>query len=227
MIVNEPNAIHRVNDKARFRQLIDSKPYCPATYFFKDRIVYPAVLRPDHHAQGEFLYIVKNAKELEECLEELLKAGKTGWYASEIIKKDKEFRVFIVSGRAVWVAEKQVEDKTQFAWNVEKGGKFVNVRFSKWPLKAVKACIDAFLATGLDFGAVDVIVSDKGSPYVLEINSAPTITSPYRQQATAKAFDYVMKNGKELIPLKEERGGYSKFAHPAVLSGKEEPANNG
>ena len=52
--------------------------------------------------------------------------------------------------------------------------------------------------------------------YVLEINSAPSQTSPYRQECTAKAFDYVIEYGKKRIPLIEEKGGYLKFIHPAI-----------
>jgi len=56
----------------------------------------------------------------------------------------------------------------------------------------------------------------EGDVYVLEINSAPSLTSPYRQQCFARAFDYIIKNDKERIPLIPQRGGYLKFIHPAV-----------
>ena len=70
--------------------------------------------------------------------------------------------------------------------------------------------------TVLDFGAVDVMVDADGRPYVLEINSAPSQTSPYRQECMAKAFDYIVRNGKEPIPVIAERGGYKRFIHPAL-----------
>jgi hypothetical protein len=70
--------------------------------------------------------------------------------------------------------------------------------------------------SGLDFGGVDVMVDRAGNCYVLEINSAPSQTSPYRQECTAKAFDYVVLNGKDNIPVVEQRGGWKKFAHPAL-----------
>ena len=52
--------------------------------------------------------------------------------------------------------------------------------------------------------------------YILEINSAPSLTSPYRQECMAKGFDWIVEHGKDHIPLVEERGGYRKFIHPAV-----------
>jgi hypothetical protein len=68
----------------------------------------------------------------------------------------------------------------------------------------------------LDFGGVDVMVDAKGNCYVLEINSAPSQTSPYRQSCVAKAFDYMIEKGKDRIGLVEEKGGYLKFIHPAI-----------
>jgi hypothetical protein len=72
------------------------------------------------------------------------------------------------------------------------------------------------MLSSLDFGAVDVMVDANGRPYVLEINSAPSQTSPYRQECMAKAFDYIVRNGKDSIPIIPERGGYKKFIHVAL-----------
>jgi glutathione synthase/RimK-type ligase-like ATP-grasp enzyme len=123
--------------------------------------------------------------------------------------------VFVGSGRAVWVAQKTPGNPEDVAWNVAQGGRFDNVRFNDWPLKVVKTAIEAFNYTDLDFGGVDVIV-DNNNAYVLEINSAPSQTSPYRQECVAKYFDYVVKNGKNRIELIKEKGGYLKFIHPAI-----------
>ena len=78
--------------------------------------------------------------------------------------------------------------------------------------------IEAFKLSGLDFGGVDVMVDGEGNVSILEINSAPSLTSPYRQSCMAKAFDYIVEHGKEEIPLIEGRGGYLKFIHPAITS---------
>jgi glutathione synthase/RimK-type ligase-like ATP-grasp enzyme len=121
-----------------------------------------------------------------------------------------------MAGRAVWVAEKTPANKADIAWNVAKGGRFDNVRWSNWPLKAVKIAIKAFNLSNLDFGGVDVMVDAQGDVTVLEINSAPSLTSPYRQECMAKAFDYTLEHGKERMPLTEEDGQYLKFIHPAL-----------
>jgi glutathione synthase/RimK-type ligase-like ATP-grasp enzyme len=147
------------------------------------------------------------------------KYGAGNYYISEYIPKVAEYRVFIVSGRVVWVAKKTPANPDAVAWNVAKGGRFDNVRWDEWPLKAIRISREAFLMSGLDFGGVDVMIDKDNNVHVLEINSAPSQTSPYRQECTAKAFDYIVNNGKAFLPVVEQRGGYDKFIHPAICEG--------
>jgi glutathione synthase/RimK-type ligase-like ATP-grasp enzyme len=116
----------------------------------------------------------------------------------------------------VWVTKKTPANLDDIAWNVAKGGRFDNVSWDEWPLKVVRVACEAFDLSGLDFGGVDVMVGQDGNAYVIEINSAPSLTSPYRQSCMGKLFDYIILNGKGDIPKIKERGGYKKFIHPAV-----------
>lgn len=235
-VVNTAEAIHRVNDKAGFRRLLmdawdeaqdNSPPLCPHTIFndsdctFQGNSIqsdegwdmsFPLIVRPRTHAQGRHVYLVNNFEELQGAI---ARCGE-GWYASEYINKVAEYRITFVQGRVVWVAKKTPGDPNAIAWNVARGGRFDNVRWDDWPLRSVRIAREAFVLSGLDFGAVDVMVDAEGRPYVLEINSAPSQTSPYRQECMAKAFDYIVVNGKEPIPVIAERGGFKKFIHPAL-----------
>ncbi len=226
-VVNTAEAIHRVNDKAGFRNTLMMKwvdggclgdPLCPYTWVDGDEPVghfaeeWPFVIRPRTHSQGKHVYLVNNQQEMASAK---LRCG-PGWYASEYINKVSEYRVTFVQGRVIWVAKKTPGNPQDVAWNVARGGRFDNVAWGDWPLRAVRVAREAFVLTGLDFGAVDVMVDAAGRPYVLEVNSAPSQTSPYRQECMAKAFDYIIENGKAPIPVIEERGGYKKFLHPAL-----------
>ncbi len=221
-VIQEARAIHAVGDKLAFRKLLDEHELCPKTYFTREEVRYPAIVRPRYHHQGRNLYVVNNAAELEEAIRKALnhrvkwQHGNEGWYASEIIQKVSEYRVGVVSGRAVWVAKKTPGNPQAIAWNVFQGGHFDNVAWDDWPLKAVKDSIAAFNLTELDFGGVDVMVDAEGETYILEINAAPSLTSDYRQTGFAKAFDYIVQHGAARIPLVAEKGGYKKFIHPAV-----------
>lgn len=216
VVVNKASAIHLVNDKTTFRDLMDDQNLCPKTWFDIDdtEITYPCVVRPKIHHQGRKLFLCWDKGDLVAarsiCGE--------GYYISEYIDKVAEYRVFVVQGRCVCVAKKTPANKDIVAWNVAQGGKFDNVRWSDWPLKAVKKSIQAFNLSGLDFGGVDVMVDKDGECYVLEINSAPSLTSPYRQECFAKAFDYIIENGVKHFPSIDElpKGGYTKFIHPAI-----------
>ena len=216
-VLNTAAAIHEVNDKTGFRKVLEDKELCPKTWFENELINLldlekGVIVRPNKHAQGRHVFLCYNTQDLHQATK---KCG-AGFYISRYVEKAQEFRVAVVSGRAVWVAEKTPGDPKAIAWNVAKGGRFDNVRWNDWPLKVVKTAIEAFNCSSLDFGGVDVMVGKDGSVSVLEINSAPSLTSPYRQECFAKAFDYIVENGKERIPLVKQKGGYIKFIHPAL-----------
>lgn len=227
-VVNTVEAINLVNDKARFRRVLmdhaaeGGELLCPKTWSCFDewwgtdhapgRRV-SVIVRPRTHAQGRNLHVCRTVDEVDAARVPYLNSG---YYISELINKVSEYRVFCVQGRVVWVARKTPGNPEEVAWNVARGGRFDNVRWGDWPLRAVRITIEAFNLSGLDFGGVDIMVDDAGRCYVVEINSAPSQTSPYRIESTAKAFDYIIANGKQPIPLTQERGGWRKFIHPAL-----------
>ena len=216
-VVNSVAAIQFVNDKVTSRLLFANHGEAPDS---KDSLAlfndYPAIIRPRKHAQGRHLYLVNNKQEAEAVLLSKPITFANGFYISEYIKKKAEYRVFIVSGRAVWVAKKTPSDPEAIAWNVAQGGKFENVGWMEWPIKVIKCAITCFNLTELDFGGVDVMVDEDGDTYCLEINSAPSQTSPYRMECTAKAFDYIIEHGRDRIPTSEQVGKYRKYIHPAI-----------
>lgn len=227
-VLNTAEAIHLVNDKLRFRQLLMDHaqsrsvvPLCPRTWtsdWDVDQVL-PVIVRPRHHAQGRNLHVCNTGDEVARVMHRL---GHGNYYISELIDKVAEYRVFVAQGRAVWVARKTPGNPDDIAWNVARGGRFDNVGWGDWPLRVVRVAIEAFNLSGLHFGGVDVIVGRDGRAHVIEINSAPSQTSPYRQQCVASVFDYIInglrtdRNADGTIPLIEQRGGWRKFIHPAV-----------
>ena len=186
-VVNTAEAIHRVSDKAGFRKLLmehyqaGNELLCPITYAEEDLDPeqpifpddYPVIVRPRTHAQGKHVYLCNGIDELQTAIR---RCG-PGFYVSFYINKVSEYRITFVQGRVVWVAKKTPGDPNAIAWNVARGGRFDNVRWDDWPLRAVRVAREAFVLSGLDFGAVDVMLDAEGKPYVLEINSAPSQTS--------------------------------------------------
>lgn len=215
-IVNTAEAIHRVNDKRAFRLLLDEHELCPATWGDLETFYEQAndmdrwIVRPERHAQGRDVILCNSRIEVEIACSRF-----PSYYISTYVEKEAEYRVCVVQGRVAWVANKIPDNPEAIAWNVARGGRFENVRWDAWPLKAVRIAVEAFNLSGLDFGGVDIMTRGNDA-YVLEINSAPSLTSPYRQEATAKCFDWIVNNGKAPIPVSTERGGWRKWAHPSL-----------
>jgi glutathione synthase/RimK-type ligase-like ATP-grasp enzyme len=239
--LNTAKAIHVINDKAGFRKVTADAGLSPKTWLsFGDFVVdedddpddlKTFVVRKRNHSQGRDLDHCKTYGEIDRACR---KYGEGNYYISEFIDKKAEYRVCVVSGRVAWIAKKTPADPKAVAWNVAQGGRFDNVRWDEWPLEAVRVAIEAFQVSGLDFGGVDVMVDADGKAYVLEINSAPSLTSPYRQECMSKCFDYIVLNGKNHIEPNWRKGrqitNYLNAIHPAIHDGarvndQDEPAD--
>lgn len=214
--LNKSAAISIVNNKAFFRNVLQENvpEIVPKTWFnyLSESITYPCVLRPITHAQGKHLYFCKDYTDLTNAVTKV-----TNHYISEYIPKVAEYRVCFIQGLVAWVAHKIPKDPQAIAWNVAQGSKFENVSWKKWPINVIETAYKAYLISGLYLGGVDVMVDKDGRSYVLEINSAPSHTSPYRKQCTTKCIDYGItnKNFNHLLP-DENFKKYSKWLHPAL-----------
>lgn len=218
MTLNSADAIRAVGDKLGCRRMLrEANPdLIPRTWFLGEAdVTFPAVVRPRHHSRGRQLWVVNNPTELGARLRAL---GGSDYYISELFPKTHEYRVTIGQGRVIWVAQKTPGNPDQVAWNVARGGRFDNVGWGDWPLKVVRIAVEGFNLTDLDFGGVDVMYDQPNNvAKIVEINSAPSMTSEYRQQSMAKFFRHICETeSKERIPLIEERGGWRKFIHPCL-----------
>lgn len=222
-VLNTAEAIHEVADKRGFRLKLDQHNLCPRTWGSIDElpelnedVPYPLIVRRATHHQGRFLHVANTIDELKTICNRYAEGD---YYISEMINKVAEYRITFVQGRVAWVAQKTPGNPEDVAWNVAQGGRFDNVSWGDWPLRAVRVAREAFMLSSLDFGAVDIMVDEMGKCYVLEINSAPSQTSPYRQLCMAKCFDFIMINeDKSRIDVIEDRGDWKKFIHPALDS---------
>lgn len=223
-VVNSARSIHWCSDKRQSRldmqaagvpvpQSWDGDDWLDDS-FSEDQLF---VVRPSRHAQGRDLLVV-NGYGINE-VGVFLNNHESG-YVARLINKVAEYRVFVCQNRAVWVAQKTPGNPDQVAWNVAQGGRFDNVRWGDWPLPVITASLAAAKVSGTDFCGVDVMIDAEGSPYVLEVNSAPSQTSAYRQQCVAKVFDHIVRNGKDHfndVPAGPRRT-WKSYIHPALRS---------
>lgn len=96
------------------------------------------------------------------------------------VKKSAEYRVHIVRGSIIDVQRKiRDPEREPTDWRVRSHANgFIFVRNDvELPADAETQALSAFRASGLDFGAVDVVFNERsGLAYVLEINTAPGLT---------------------------------------------------
>lgn len=220
-VINKAAAIHKCNDKAGARVLLQAacvptpKTWVSFDEWEGDAAVheyFPVVVRPSTHSRGGNLLHTNDSPKVKQFL---IRHG--GGYISKYIPKVREVRVFVANGRAVWVAEKTPGNPDSVAWNVARGGRFDNVKWGEWPMPAVRAAVSASNVIGTDFTGVDVMLDADNNPYVLELNSAPSQTSPYRQLCSAKAFKWMHDHQGETLPTVTE-GGWKEYIHPAIRS---------
>lgn len=226
-VINSAQSIHWCHDKRAGRlSMVDHGVPCPATWGHPQFIpsTWPVgqgiVVRPKNHSQGRNLYVCRSDADIQWAWQRM-GAPEHGCYFSELIDKVAEYRVFVLQGRAVWVARKTPGNPEDVAWNVARGGRFDNVRWGDWPMAVITAALAAARLSGAHFCGVDVMVGRDGAPYVLEANSAPSQTSPYRQACVAKAFAWMILNTFDLdlgdIPTVE---GWRDVIHPGLMEGR-------
>lgn len=220
-IINSASAMHKVNDKRGFRMELEEHELCPMTwdshisFRYHPTPEFPVIVRRSTHAQGRNLHVCSSYAQVLRWCEHY---GAGNYYISELINKVAEYRVFVAQGRVVWMAQKTPGNPEDVAWNVAKGGRFDNVRWDNWSRAVIEVSLKAWALSGLHFGGVDVMVDNEGKATVLEINSAPSQTSPYRQQCVAKTFDWMVNNTQfEKQPFDVPTGHrWRDFIHPAL-----------
>jgi glutathione synthase/RimK-type ligase-like ATP-grasp enzyme len=208
--INSTQAIVATRDKKKSRQLLGS--LAPKTWYNLNDIQFPAVIRPRKHHAAKKFFVAKNLAQAKIMVK---KCG-LGWYASELVDKAREFRVFVLHGRIVAVSERFSGDSTIAAWNLAAGGKLINCKFKSWPIEVLRAAIDATKAVGLDFSAMDIAIEkNTGRVVVFEANTAPGLKNPYTLACIAKAFAYTESHE---LPKEVKAGAtkWSSYLHPAV-----------
>lgn len=224
--VNSSESIHWCSNKKQGRLDMQAAGMpVPKTWenVHEMNTAHSVVWRPSQHSQGRDLFLYNPALPNDRgmLVDRCHRQGLGQYYISEFINKVAEYRVFVCQNRVVWVAKKTPGNPDQVAWNVAQGGRFDNVRWGEWNMDVVDAALQAARVSGTDFCGVDVMVDAEGMPYVLEVNSAPSQTSPYRQSCVAKAFDYIVRNGKQHFPNVEAES-WRDVIHPALLGERDD-----
>lgn len=224
-VVNSAKAIHRVFDKSASRKRLFSMGLAPKCWTdIEEFLEYcstleseppKVVIRPKNHIRGQDIIFGSSILETYKAS----KKFSDGFYISEIIDKKKEFRVFTLSGRILGMVQKMPDDPTEFAWGCadEEGGSFKYIPWSKWDLDLAEKCVLAANEFKIDFSAIDIVQDAGGKNFILELNSAPSL-STYWCEVFALGFDYVVEHGREIISVHPDKD-WKSYIHPSLSTG--------
>lgn len=224
--INSSAAIKETSNKRSFRmKCMNLIPHCvPESWDniddVPDDLDFKCVVRTSVHSQGHNLWTINSKVELADLID--LHEIHDDWYMSRYIKKVDEYRVYIVEGRVVKIDQKIPDDRNAVAWNCHHGGKFVNVKWGDWPVAVFQNALEVHGITSLDFGGFDIMVDEDGRAYLLEVNSAPSVTFredgliAYSQKCMAKGFQYILDNGKGNVPPVVDSTNWKGVIHPAL-----------
>jgi len=215
--VNTRAAVVQVDNKALTRQVLG--PLAPKTITRREELFYPCIIRPKHHFGGNNFFVCRNRTA---ALKAIGRTG-AGWYASEIIDKTNEYRVFVLQNQVVAVTQKFAptadEGEQPLMWNFAQGGTADHVVREEWPIQVCVAALQGAAKLGLDFAAMDVGCTAEGV-YIFEGNTAPGVSKKYTVKRLAKAFDWLRNNAGTtmtfaIVPAR--RPTWKDLIHPALL----------
>lgn len=189
---NKSEAIKAATDKKQSRLLfIEKDVRCPllVTPETVKATQYPIIARPLTHSKARNFVTLANLA----AFTAHYNANNAGWYYSEFIDKQREFRVHCAHGKVLDLMEKPaISKESGIAWNRSVNHEaFERVKQADY---IHDVCLQALKATqvlGLDFAGVDVMLKDNLA-YVLEANTSPTLNSSEHVSARyAKYFAWL------------------------------------
>jgi len=140
---------------------------------------YPILGRKKQHARGTDIKLVLQERDLRKRCD----------YYTVYIPTNREYRIHVVEDEVIRVQGKYLDNpKEQVAYmrNYATGYRFRTPRM-RLHSDRLRMAREAVKCLGLQFGAVDLLVADDGTGYVLEVNTAPSC-SPLTLGAYAVAF---------------------------------------
>lgn len=196
VIYNKATAIANATDKKLSRELFIANNVSTPKLVTADNVEdsdLPIIARPFVHSKG------RNFVELNSIAAFRRHWNPGRWYYSAFVDKTREFRVHVGHSKVIALMEKHPVEGS-IAWNraVADSDPFDYIAWDQIDEQNLKPVMDeaikAVLALEMDMGGVDVMITEDGTPYVLEVNSAPTLnSSPYVAHRWGRYFDWLFR----------------------------------
>lgn len=198
IVYNQSKAIAIATDKRLSRETFIannvSTPVLVVPSNFQESYL-PIIARPLVHSKGKN-FVVLNSQ--QEFINHYTRNNQ-GWYYSQFINKEREFRIHCGHGKVLAVMEKSNPNNGNIAWNRAQNDTepFEYIPWNQVDEQNLKCVLEEALkatqAIGLDMSGVDVMLCNNIA-YVLEVNTAPTLnTSPYVASRWGLYFDWLFR----------------------------------
>lgn len=195
-VLNSAAAIGRASDKLLTLQILeDAGVRIPNFSENPEQLTIPFLGRRRHHARGTDVVL---------CLQRGDWRRNARDYYVEYIPTTREYRLHVANGEVFRVQGKYADDRrlaatTPWIRNYGSGYRFRAPR-KRLRQGRLDLAVEAVRALGLDFGAVDLVISNSGEAYVLEVNTAPAC-SPLTAAGYVAAFKQALEIPDEQVHL--------------------------
>ncbi|MEM2260808.1 MAG: hypothetical protein QXK24_00005, partial [Ignisphaera sp.] len=172
IVLNKAEDIKRVINKKKaslYMMLHNIKT--PKIFLNKEEIArdnLPVLARSNFHSRGTDIEIIDTMNKLRNSIAD---------YYVEFIKGNLEYRLHVFNNEPIRLQKKIPKNGEHIIRNVEHGYILADHYTHNIPieLQVIKEGLKAVKLFNLDFGAVDVLVGEDNTPYILEINTAPRL----------------------------------------------------
>lgn len=132
---------------------------------------HPVLARKPHHTRGKDILLCLQNKDIRRAV----RWKKT--FLIEYIPTEREYRVHVFGDEIIRTSQKVLMSRDNYLPYMRNDDHNHTYRNPRKPLtdpqKAV--IINAVKVLDLDFGAVDMVISDDNNPYILEVNTGPSL----------------------------------------------------
>lgn len=173
-VINSAKSLANAADKAlALKLMLESGVPIPDMWSNPVNAQTPCLGRKDHHSHGKDIILCLQVADVKRSAVK----GCTHW--TKYVPVKIELRIHVYAGQIIKISEKVLEDESKYVpWmrNADGGHVFKSpITLTKTPMAAKLAAVEAVDCLGLDFGAVDLLISDDNKVFVLEVNAAPSL----------------------------------------------------
>lgn len=208
LVLNKPESIRLCSDKRKSLKILNDngittpKIYCAGL----ESVEFPCVARTKNHHSGKGFWLCLNRGDLKRAF------NNGASYVVKYVPVKEEYRIHVFNEKVIDVRKKVrnetvTEEQTDYnIRSVHKGWKFVEKNTThNIPENVLEECTKAVSVLGLDFGAVDLLLSDDNTYYVLEVNSSPGLSMTNTLEKYCEEITKIVNNHYQYTKTYTER----------------------